>query len=268
MIRAVTPDNAKELANMSGLTTTIVPTGYFVFFGLDSAGRSKNKALQDIRVRKAIWQAIDRDSIIKHIVPGGDKGIAHTMKGLCFDYNIDCKVTVPPPPYDLAAAKKLLAEAGYSNGLDLEYDCYTPIKYICEAVAGELRKANIRAKIFSSTIAVYRQHQSAGEQQAFSVFYPTPVLPDTGSIFGVFFQGERDYSRDPMLTQWQAEAAKELDPAKRTAILEKALNRANDQVYTMALFSYPTIYAHTKDLKINKDPLVAGDTYINDYAWK
>ena len=162
----------------------------------------------------------------------------------------------------------MLAQAGYPNGFDLEYDCYQPIKDTCEAIAGELRKVGIRTSVLTSTLAVYRKHQADGEQQAFSVFYPTTVHPDVGNILSVFFEGERDYHRDPKMTEWLDLASREFDPAKRTAIFEQALNHSNAMIYTMAFSSLPTVYAHTKDLEIRKDPVVAGDTYINDYAWK
>jgi peptide/nickel transport system substrate-binding protein len=190
------------------------------------------------------------------------------MKGICFDYNVACRITQEPVKYDQAQAKRLLAEAGYANGFDMTYDCHIPIKDVCEAIAGELRKVNVRASVTPTPLQLFRKKQSDGELQAYSVFYPTPVFPDAGALLSVFFEGERDYARDPKMTEWMAQGLKEFDLAKRTAIYEQALNWNNEQAYMLAFSSMGTAYAHTKDVQILKDPVVAGDIYINGYAWK
>ena len=266
MVRNVAPDTAVELAKNPDLGISNLPTGSFIFFGLDAAGRSGLKPLQDNRVRKAVFMAIDRDTIIKHIVPGG--GIAEKMLGLCFKTNVACQFTNSHPSFDPAAAKKLLAEAGYANGFEMVYDCFTPIKSVCEAIAGELLKVGIKASINPTTIQVYRKKQGDGTQQAFSVWYPTAGHPDAGNILDVFFGGERDYAQDTTIHEIMKKGLLEFDTEKRAKIYEAAFNRNNEQHYVMAFSSLPTVYAHSKDIKIEKNQLSAGDYYINDYFWK
>ena len=43
------------------------------------------------------------------------------------------------PEYDLDGAKKLMIEAGYAKGFDLDYLVYTPMVLLGEAVAGDHR---------------------------------------------------------------------------------------------------------------------------------
>ena len=190
------------------------------------------------------------------------------MDNICFDTTIACKYSNRPPAFDQQGAKKLLAEAGYPNGFEAVYDCFTPIKATCEAIAGELLKIGIKVSVNSTTINVFRMKQGKGEQQLFSVFYPSAGHPDAGNILDVFFGGERDYANDPLITKAISDGAKEFDLEKRAKIYEPAFNRNNEQHYVMAFSSLPTVYAHSKDIEIKPSQLSGGDYYINDYFWK
>ena len=69
------------------------------------------------------------------------------------------------PSYDPAGAKKLLADAGYPNGFDLTLSTWGPSRRIAEAVAGQLRKVGINAKVDSSTVGVFVQKRADGKIQ-------------------------------------------------------------------------------------------------------
>ncbi len=62
------------------------------------------------------------------------------MAALCHPAHIACAWSHPPPTYDPAAAKALLADAGLAGGFDLELLTWGQGKTIAEAVAGDLRK--------------------------------------------------------------------------------------------------------------------------------
>ena len=268
IVRNASPDNAVELAKEPNLEVSTLPTASFFYIVLDAAGRSGHKPVQDVHVRKAILLALDRDSIIKNIVPGGQSGVAEKMMGYCFSTTTGCKYSVKYDDYNLAEAKRLMAEAGYANGFDIVYDVFAPNKPIGEAIAGELRKINIRATVNSVPINVFYKKWTGGEVNMVSVGYPTSSFPDTGNILDTFFGGERDYARDPVIHKAMEDGERELDPAKRADIFEKALNRMTEQSYVMAFSSVPTVFAHSKDTAVRKSALRAGDYTINDHYWK
>jgi len=268
MLRNVQPDNAAALAKNPNLTVSTLPTASFIYIVLDAAGRSGVKALTDNRVRKAIWMGMNRDAIIKGLVPGGKEGIAKKMDMICFDSTIACGHTVDYPPYDPAGAKKLLAEAGYPDGFTLTYSCFIPIRPECEAIANDLLKIGVKAQVEPVTINLFRKKQADGELNMTSIFYPTAGHPDAGNILDVFFVGPRDYAHDPEMAKLIEQGLAEFDDAKRTAIYTKAMDLNNTKNYVMAFSSLPTLYVHSKDIEIKPNLLSASDNYIDDYFWK
>ena len=71
--------------------------------------------LQDLRVRKALSLAINREGIKSQIMDGYAVPTGQLLPEGAIGYTPDLK----PDPYDPAQAKKLLAEAGYPNGFAL-----------------------------------------------------------------------------------------------------------------------------------------------------
>ena len=268
MLRNVQPDNALELAKNPELKISTLPTASFIYIVLDAAGRSGVKPLTDNRVRKAMWMAMNRDEIIKGLVPGGRDGIAEKMNMICFKETIACGHTVDYPPYDPAAAKKLLAEAGYPDGFSLTYSCFIPIRTQCEAISNDLLKIGIKAQVEPVTINIFRKKQADGDLNMTSIFYPSAGHPDAGNILDVFFVGPRDYAHDAEMTKLIEDGLLEFDDAKRTAIYTKAMDLNNTKNYVMAFSSLPTLYVHSKDIEIKTNLLSAGDNYIDDYFWK
>ena len=267
LLRAVSPDTAKALTEQSkDLKVTYVAAPNLIYLALDSVGNGPNKALKDQRVRKAIMMGVDRESIIKHIVPGGH--VAEHVQNDCFKATIACSYTVMPPPYDPAGAKKLLAEAGYPNGLDVNYVVFAPYKAIGEAVAGDLLKIGVRMNIQAVDISLYRRLQGDNKLEAWSSMFPTGSYPDSGNVFNVLFTGPAmKYFNDDVIGEALNKGEAEFDAEKRKAIYQKGYNRINEMNYHLSLSSVPNVYVHSKDVQIKTNSLSAGENYIIDYIW-
>jgi peptide/nickel transport system substrate-binding protein len=101
----------------------------------------------DRRVRQAIIDAIDADEIIKTVLDGKAQRVATMLPSMHFGFD----PTLKPAKQDVAKAKKLLADAGFANGLDLTLNSpqgrYVRDKEVAEAVAGQLTKAGIRTTL-------------------------------------------------------------------------------------------------------------------------
>ncbi|HXW50441.1 MAG TPA: peptide ABC transporter substrate-binding protein [Candidatus Acidoferrales bacterium] len=74
----------------------------------------KNPLFQDVRVRRAIDYAIDRDSIIKTVTHSVNIPVAAEVSPMSWAYDPN----VPTYPYNPTQAKALLAQAGWTPGPD------------------------------------------------------------------------------------------------------------------------------------------------------
>ncbi len=106
------PDQVGLVQGARGLTVSEVPTGTFVPVVM----RADQAPFDNVLVRKALKLTLDREAIIKtalngHGVVGNDQPLPPNNPF----YNPNIKA----PKRDVGAAKKLLADAGYPNGLKL-----------------------------------------------------------------------------------------------------------------------------------------------------
>ena len=82
----------------------------------DGSALEKNP-LQDVRVREAIDLAIDRKALAEVAMEGLGKPVNQMVTPSIFGYN----KSLGERKYDPAAARKLLAEAGYPNGFRIQF---------------------------------------------------------------------------------------------------------------------------------------------------
>jgi peptide/nickel transport system substrate-binding protein len=236
-----------------------------LYVTLDALGRSDNKAMMDQRVRKAFIEAIDRKELAKTVIPGGE--IADMLDGICITSDLGCTSSTQPAAYNPADAKKLLAEAGYPNGLDLKFDVHEPIKEIGEAIAGMLRKVGIRASVRPLPIALYVRMRGEGKLTAFLGFYPTGAQPDMDNIFDLFFNESRDYWKDPVIQTAQKAGALEFDEKKRADIYKTGIDQVNKMNYIFPIADLPLVMLHSKDVRILPDTLSPINTEVGDFDW-
>ena len=75
------------------------------------------KPLENVKVRRAITHAIDRERIIKHILEGTAYPLSGLLSPQVFGYEPSAKAF----PYDPDKAKQLLSEAGFASGFEIDY---------------------------------------------------------------------------------------------------------------------------------------------------
>jgi len=146
--------------------------------------------LHDKRVREAIAHAIDSKAILNTLLLGAGEQTRCWVTDIAYSARTSM---CDPDKYDPKAAKQLLADAGYPNGIDITFWSYptpgVPEKLeVDQAIAGYLQAVGIRAKIQQGEYGAYRSQ------------WPTPPsLPKTiannptvsqvviGSLIYIFF---------------------------------------------------------------------------------
>ena len=112
------------------------------------------KPFNDERVRQAFNLAMDRESIVKNIYQGRALVASNIVAPLTTGY-----FPLPPYPYDPEKAKKLLAEAGYPNGLKAKFISpqgrYPKDFEMSQALQQQWKKAGIDVTLDSMEWAAY-----------------------------------------------------------------------------------------------------------------
>ena len=159
------PVPVQDIERVNGSARTRAVTGpelRTVFLGMDqkrdellySNVKGRNP-FKDKRVRQAFYQAIDIEGIRKNVMRGASNPTALMVGPGINGFQADMKRL----PYDPEAAKKLLAEAGYPNGFEVSLNCpndrYVNDARICQSVAANLARINVKINLVAETKGTY-----------------------------------------------------------------------------------------------------------------
>jgi peptide/nickel transport system substrate-binding protein len=242
-IWGVPPENAKQLGAMPNVVVQSAATMRMSFLSLDAAGRTGDSPMKDVRVRRALYHAIDRAAIAKNLVGEG----AVVQKSLCVPVQFGCSTDVPDYAFDPAKAKALLAEAGYPNGVTVPFYAYRDRSY-SEAVLNYLRQAGFKPELKFLQWQALRPLIIEGKTELAHLTFGSNGILDASASTSYYFSGSADdYARDPELKEWLNAADTSTDPEKRKALYAKALKKINEQAYAVPLFVYGRTYAYNKD---------------------
>ena len=112
----VPPTLAKQWSEDPNFTLRVGASSFTYDIPINSNQKKKDhRELLDLKVRNALDLAVDRTQIIDTVLNGYGTPIATMFTELSPGYN---NTDIPVPVYDLAAANKILDDAGYSRGAD------------------------------------------------------------------------------------------------------------------------------------------------------
>jgi peptide/nickel transport system substrate-binding protein len=219
--------------------------------------------LKDVRVRRAMSKAINRDAIAARVMEGLALPAANVVSPSVFGHD----PAVKPEPYDPDGAKKLLAEAGYPGGFALAIatpnNRYINDEQVAQTVAQMLARAGIAAKVEAMPLSVYfgrarnREFGVAllgwGSRAADLALRSLAATPNPDKGYGAWNWG--GYS-NPRLDELVAQSLGTVDPAKREALARGASALAASeiafiplhyQVVTWAMKSHLSYSARTDE---------------------
>jgi peptide/nickel transport system substrate-binding protein len=225
-----------------------------VFIGLDQArdellyGDVKGRnPFKDIRVRKALYQAVDVGAIKSQVMRGLANPTALTVQdpvGAGVAPDLDKRF-----PYDLAEARRLLTEAGYPKGFGFTLHCpndrYINDEKICVALSAmwakigvnvrveALPKAQYFPKINNRDTSAYLHGWGGGSSDA--IWILKPVLHSrVGDGAGGGGSNNGDF-KNPKLDAVIDALEAEMDAEKRRAMVNEAVRIVRDDVVTLPL---------------------------------
>lgn len=133
-------------------------------FVTDLAGKPlPANPLKDVRVRRAISKAIDRQALVERTLEGLAVPASNLNAAGIFGYNAALALEA----HDPEGAKKLLAEAGYAEGFGLTVhgpsNRYINDAQVVQTVAQFLNRVGIRARVATQPVTVYFGKARASE---------------------------------------------------------------------------------------------------------
>jgi peptide/nickel transport system substrate-binding protein len=266
MMEPVPLQDMDKLSSSGGLKVLQGPELRTIFLGMD---QSRNELLfsdvkgknpfKDKRVREAFYQAIDENAIAKTIMRG-----AATPSGLMVAPGINgyVKDLNKRLPYDPAAAKKLLAEAGYPNGFQVGMNCpndrYVNDAPICQAIAAMLAKVDIKIDLMAETKATYFP-KILSRNTSFYLLGWTPGSYDShNAIFALMMspgptgQGQFNlgsYS-NPKVDELGNKIASEVDTKKRDSMIAELFKIHEDDIGHIPLHQQALAWGMKKNLDL------------------
>ncbi len=250
-IYMVPKDQAEKLEKVPGIKVIRAETMRIAFIQMDATGRSgQDTPFKDVRVRKAIGHAIDREAIAKNLV-GGQSRVVHAA---CYPTQFGCTDEVMKYEFNPEKARKLLAEAGYPKGFEVDFYGYRDRPY-GEAMVGFLRDVGIKANLKWLKYSALRD-KTKGDKVAFVMnTWGSYGVNDISNITGQHFRFEyNDLARDQQVTDWLEEGDNSIDTNHRKDVYTKALQRIADEAYWLPLFTYVANYVFSEDLDFTPQP--------------
>jgi peptide/nickel transport system substrate-binding protein len=219
-------------------------------------------------VRQAVCHAINRDQIISTLL----EGFASRLDGPLGpgQYGYDPKLK-PKLNYDPEKAKKLLAQAGYPNGVDVELQTpvgrYTLDKQLTEAMIPMLNAAGFRARLLTPEWpTLWGSVQKGGVP--FYYMGRGSVQDPSAALHQYFHTGETPrigYSNaklDELLDKEQAE----FDPKKRRQYLSQAMSIITEEAPACFTWRHKLLWGLNN--KVDYKPLPDARVYAIEIAVK
>ena len=222
-----------------------------IFIGMDqfsdqlkySDVKGKNP-FKDVRVRKALNLAVDREAIRRVTMRGLSIPAAIMVAPSVHGWSADIdKVS----PVDLDGAKKLLAEAGYPNGFGFQLDCpnnrYVNDEEICQALVGMWAKAGLKVKLLAQNMTPFITKIQNFDHDAYMLGWGVANFDANYTLFSLMHTKTKGAAgafnlgriQDAKLDALIDSANTEIDAKKRDAMLREALLMTRDNYYYVPL---------------------------------
>ena len=223
------------------------PENRTIFLGFDqhrdelmgSNIKGKNP-LKDKRVRQALYQAVDIAAIEKTVMRGLGKPTGTMIAPMVNGWTKE--LGARSAKYDVNAAKKLLADAGYPEGFELTLDCpndrYVNDEAICQAVTAMWTRIGVKTKLQTNPMSIHSAKIQKFDVSAymlgwgvatFDALYSLDSLISTvdpkGGAAGNFNCGRMS---NPVVDNLIQQIKTEMDPAKRNPMIHEVLKIVKD----------------------------------------
>ena len=246
------PRDVPRLRRTGGVKIIDGPENRVLFIGMDQQrdellhGSVKDRnPFKDIRVRRALYHAVDIETIKSKLMNGLSAPTGNIMPSpLATGSDPQFEVRLP---YDVPKARALMAQAGYSQGFEVTLDCpnnrYVNGEEICIALAGMWAQLKVRVKVNSQPRAIWFQKMEKLDTSLYLLGWGgavtdaettfTPVLryPAENGV-GLYNWGR---VKNEKFEQLALASGQETDPVRRQQLVNAAVREYLDQTHLIPL---------------------------------
>jgi len=246
------PTDTPKLRETPNVKIIDGPENRIIFIGMDQ-GRDEllysnvtgKNPFKDQRVRQALYQAVDEESIKTKLMRGQAAPTGATMVSPMGTYN-DAALE-KRLPFDLAAAKKLLTSAGYPDGFEVTLDCpndrYVNDEEICKTLASMWARLGVKVRVNTMPRSVYFSKLDKLDTSMYMLGWGGSVTDAETTLTPIYRTrgaggvGDFNYGQvnNPKMDQLAAASSKEPDPKKREELIKATIKEHNEQVHHIPL---------------------------------
>ena len=212
--------------------------------------RTDKPPFNDVRVRRAMSMAMDRQAVIDSIFEGVG-ALNPPVAAALREWSIPMDQLGEGARYykhDVAAAKKLMAEAGYPNGFPatIEYTTYGSniVMDSAQLVVKYLKDIGIDAKLVTKEYGAYISTTFYGKFDSMGFGPQTGFQEPDNFLFGQYYPGElknQSHIDDPVVADMLIRQRRTQDPAKRREIIFEIQRHLAKQQYYVQLPSHTPV---------------------------
>jgi peptide/nickel transport system substrate-binding protein len=220
--------------------------------------RTDKAPFSDVRVRRAMSMAINRQALIDNTLEGVgayNPPVPAALKDWAIPFD-QLGEGGEWYKHNVAAAKKLLTEAGHPNGFaaTLDFTTYgsTVLVDQMQLVLKDLKTVGIEAKLNQKEYGAYISTTFYGKYDSMAFGPQTPFLDPDNFLYGQYYPGEtknHGLINDPVVADMLIRQRRTADPAKRREVLFEIQKYLAKQQYYVQMPSGVYIFAWDGALK-------------------
>jgi peptide/nickel transport system substrate-binding protein len=263
LVTTLPPNLARELDRVPGIRVQRVPSTWIIYLGLNAL----KKPLSDVRVRQALNYATDVDAIIKNVLDGNGRRLEGPLTPQMFGFD----PSVRGYSHDPAKARRLLAEAGYPDGLEVTLEApagrYQGDKEIAEALGGQWAKAGFKPRVqVAEWGAYFKRYLGKQFQDAYLLGLGGP-MEDGDELYNlVSSKGRGLYYKNEKVDLLFDQGRSTMDPAKRRKVYSELARVMVEDATWVYLMQQVDIYA-SRD-RLTWTPRSDQWMLFHDASWK
>jgi peptide/nickel transport system substrate-binding protein len=218
----------------------------------DLNGNPIDNPLRDVRVRRALSLAINRDGIVRSVMNGQAVASGQLLPAGVVGHDPDLR----PDPFDVERARRLLAEAGFPQGFQITLggpnDRYINDERVLQAIAQGWTRAGLRVRVEAQPSATFFGRAARQEFSVGLLGWGTGTGEPDSPLQSLIATNEprrgwgavnRSGYSNPRLDEVLAQALQTLDLAQREPLYRQATRIAMEDLAIIPLHHQVNIWA-------------------------